>query len=1011
MKCKCLTGVVLSSLLFSQFGGVHIKAETDTNPPSFASITVNKQVFTSGDTLQVRVSAEDIESGINDIEVGYGYGNNDYETIDLTYNQETALYEGSKKITGRSFGWNATWHVTDITLTDRVGNAIRVYNKGERQWPGNYTIQVRDLSAGTITVENNDLQAPTISNLSSDKKVVKQGEKVSISLAAVDNASDVKAVSLNLYNPEHNEDSIDYLLSYNNATKRYEAVIPVDDEWVGGKWLVNQVKVEDKNENWQWYSNKAIQVQSSDALNFSGADFEVIDQGPVVSGVKNGAYYNHDVTPTFNEGTAVINAKPFTSGTTITQDGYYFLRITDKSKNVTDVEFVIDKTPPIIKEVEDGKSYKYDVTPGFDSMETATLNSKPFERGTTITEAGDYTLKVTDKAGNETTIHFSIERGEPIFSGAEDGSWYTHDVTVRFSKGKGKLEYYPAMGDYFVRDVNSGDVYTEEGQYKIIATDKAGNAASILFHIDKTAPAISGVEDGGIYSQRVLPQVTDVQSSIQELTLNGQYYSGKAYIQTEGSYTLKATDRAGNTKTVSFVIDTTLPEVKGLEYGKTYTKPVAPTFSEGTATLDGKPFTSGTSISTHGNHTLLVTDKAGNVTRVNFTLNMKPILSGVSPDNFPLNMSFNPRANVSAKDSSGKDLTKNIVIKGEVNVKVAARYILTYSVSDQYGNVAQEERIIDVQDVTGPIFSGTDNKTIPLLSTFDPKEGVTAKDDGDGDVTKNISISGTVNTKVAGTYTLIYTVSDKYRNKTVAKRVIMVQPVDKTKPAITGADDKAININSSFDAKAGITVKDNVDGDITKLLSIKGTVNTKIKGVYTLTYSVKDKAGNTATATRRITVKDNVKPVISGAENKTISLNSKFDSKAGVTAKDNVDGDMTKSLKIEGTVNTKVKGVYILMYSVKDKSGNLTSVTRKITVADTVKPVISGATNKSIKLNSSFSARTGVTAKDNVDGDITKSMTVSGTVNTKKKGTYNLTYTSVDKSGNKTILVRKITVN
>lgn len=29
---------------------------------------------------------EDIESGINNIEVGYGYGNNDYEIIDLIYN-------------------------------------------------------------------------------------------------------------------------------------------------------------------------------------------------------------------------------------------------------------------------------------------------------------------------------------------------------------------------------------------------------------------------------------------------------------------------------------------------------------------------------------------------------------------------------------------------------------------------------------------------------------------------------------------------------------------------------------------------------------------------------------------------------------------------------------------------------------------------------------------------------------------------------------------------------------
>lgn len=49
-------------------------------------------------------------------------------------------------------------------------------------------------------------------------------------------------------------------------------------------------------------------------LNFSGVDFEVIDEGFVVSGVKNGVYYNYDVMFIFNEGIVVINVKFFISG-------------------------------------------------------------------------------------------------------------------------------------------------------------------------------------------------------------------------------------------------------------------------------------------------------------------------------------------------------------------------------------------------------------------------------------------------------------------------------------------------------------------------------------------------------------------------------------------------------------------------------------------------------------------------------------------------------------------------
>ena len=69
---------------------------------------------------------------------------------------------------------------------------------------------------------------------------------------------------------------------------------------------------------------------------------------------------------------------------------------------------------------------------------------------------------------------------------------------------------------------------------------------------------------------------------------------------------------------------------------------------------------------------------------------------------------------------------------------------------------------------------------------------------------------------------------------------------------------------------------------------------------------------------------------------------------------------------------------------------------------DNVKPIISGANNKTIYIGASFNPLSGVTAKDNVDGNITKKIKVSGKVNTKKAGTYKLTYSVTDKAKNKT---------
>jgi len=233
---------------------------------------------------------------------------------------------------------------------------------------------------------------------------------------------------------------------------------------------------------------------------------------------------------------------------------------------------------------------------------------------------------------------------------------------------------------------------------------------------------------------------------------------------------------------------------------------------------------------------------------------------------------------------------------------------------------------------------------------------------------------------------------------------------DVTAPVLSGVTDIIIQAGQSFDPKRNVTAIDNVNRDVKNSIVITGTVNTNKIGLYSLTYSVKDRAGNEAKMIRHVTVKDTIKPVLSGVMNQSINLNSAFDPKKGITAKDNIDGDVTKSIQVSSSVNLKKVGTYTLTYKVADRSGNTTTLIRKITVKDNVKPVITGAKSKTIKYKSSFNPMTGVTAKDNVDGSLTKSIKVTGSVNTKRKGIYALTYTVKDKAGNSTSMKIKITV-
>ncbi|MDN3450069.1 DUF5011 domain-containing protein [Planococcus sp. APC 3906] len=177
-----------------------------------------------------------------------------------------------------------------------------------------------------------------------------------------------------------------------------------------------------------------------------------------------------------------------------------------------------------------------------------------------------------------------------------------------------------------------------------------------------------------------------------------------------------------------------------------------------------------------------------------------------------------------------------------------------------------------------------------------------------------------------------YTITVTSKDGTKKEYHLNVKAVDLDHPLLEGVADVIIKVGESFNNRAGITAIDVVDGDLTNSIYITGAVDTAKPGVYYLEYTAADKNGNSITAKRKITVVDDQKPSILGAKDLSVLLNSAFDPKAGIKAEDNVDGNLTTSIQISGTVNTKVVGIYPVKYSITDASGNQSSMTVNITV-------------------------------------------------------------------------------
>ena len=95
------------------------------------------------------------------------------------------------------------------------------------------------------------------------------------------------------------------------------------------------------------------------------------------------------------------------------------------------------------------------------------------------------------------------------------------------------------------------------------------------------------------------------------------------------------------------------------------------------------------------------------------------------------------------------------------------------------------------------------------------------------------------------------------------------QDGDHEAPTILVPVDDIVTQGTEFDPMDGVDVIDNVDDGLESSMKVEGTVDTETQGVYTLTYTVSDKAGNTATAVRVVTV--SVSTIIDDLQEDTVT--------------------------------------------------------------------------------------------------------------------------------------------
>lgn len=297
-------------------------------------------------------------------------------------------------------------------------------------------------------------------------------------------------------------------------------------------------------------------------------------------------------------------------------------------------------------------------------------------------------------------------------------------------------------------------------------------------------------------------------------------------------------------------------------------------------------------------------------------------------------------------------------------------HTITLTVTSSGGGSDDDDVVITIADTIAPVITlnGSNPMTVECHTTFvDP--GASANDGCAGDLTSSISVSGSVNTNVVGSYVLTYTVSDGTHTTSVNRTVNVV---DTTAPVITlnGANPMTVECHTSF-TDPGATASDGCAGSFPA--SASGSVNVNVPGTYIITYNASDPSGNPAIpVTRTVNVVDTTAPVITlngftpsmwppnhkyqtfsvtnfvtgvtDSCNNSLSISSVVISRVTSDELENSGGDGNtlndiviaancKSVQLRSERDGDGDGrVYTITFKVTDASGNVGTATAKVTV-------------------------------------------------------------------------------
>lgn len=325
------------------------------------------------------------------------------------------------------------------------------------------------------------------------------------------------------------------------------------------------------------------------------------------------------------------------------------------------------------------------------------------------------------------------------------------------------------------------------------------------------------------------------------------------------------------------------------------------------------------------------------------------------------------------------DYSSKVVVTGKVDTNTPGKYEITYQLKvDKIDKTLV--RYVVVNDKPLEIeftLKGSSKVSIYVGQTF-KDDFVTAKGSDGVDYSDYVTKTGSVNTSVAGTYTIKYNLVYGNINKTLKRTVIVNKKEIKVNFNLIGNETVNIKLNGSY-VDPGYKAVDSDGKNLNSYVKVSGSVNTSKTGTYEIKYTLKYE-DYSKTLVRKVNVKGN---------NYTIST-SKSATGVTITIKSNLNNfghyvtpDLRSVTTSKLVYNVSKNGKYTF-YMFDSNNTRTDTIIVNVNTIDTTKPTASctaSVSNKSVTYNVTASDAGGI-AKYVHNGKTytTNKFTVSGQV-------------------------------